>query len=193
LGVLWWRFRRLGSYASAAERQRRQLTEMLRSRFGTSETNALFTDMWWVRLPLLVVAAAPPVYLLRRAPRGAFVFAALYVGLFTAVYIYAVGVSTFSDIYSFGEVVAGLAAARTAKNRRDAVALLVYVYLAVVVLGPVAASIFLVPYGPVVTFPNPYWDLAVKYFVAFLSAAFSGLIGMPTATAVALAVYKPRA
>jgi len=196
----------VGGYASAAERQRRQLTEMLRSRFGTSETNALFTDMWWVRLPLAVVAAAPPVYLLRRAPRGAFVFAALYVGLFTAVYIYAVGVSTFSDIYSFGEVVAGvaevaavssfvagLAAARTAKNRRDAVALLVYVYLAVVVLGLAAASIFLVPYGPVVTFPNPYWDLAVKYFVALLSAAFSGLIGMPTATAVALAVYKPRA
>jgi len=122
------------------------------------------------------------------------------------VYIYAVGVSTFSDIYSFGEVVAGvaevaavssfvagLAAARTAKNRRDAVALLVYVYLVVVVLELAAASIFLVPYGPVVTFPNPYWDLAVKYFVALLSAAFSGLIGMPTATAVALAAYKPRA
>jgi len=192
-----------GGYAAASERQRRQLASRLESRYGTSEINALFTDMWWIRLPLVAVAFIPPLYLLRRAPRRTFIPAALHVASFAAFYAYAVRISTFSDIYSFGEVVtkialtalaasipAGLATAKMATSRRDATATLIHAYLAVATLGLAAASTFLIPYGPVVTFPNPPWDLAVKYFVALLSAAFSGLVGVPTAVAAALAMYK---
>ncbi|ABP50962.1 type I phosphodiesterase/nucleotide pyrophosphatase [Pyrobaculum arsenaticum DSM 13514] len=191
----------LGINPTPAEMKRKEVYNLL----GTRETVSMFTDQLWIRLFIITALFIPLVLEVRRIGLKPLTLGVAFLVIYIVYYVYSVRVYTFSDIYSFTEVMTkiivavvvvsfltGLFAARFYPTRGEVARGLIGAYLFIITVVFIGVSTFLVPYGPVVVFPNPDWDFAVRYFAMLITGSFSGLVGMPIALVTAILIQKNR-